>query len=285
VLLREVEYARPATVDDAVRLLSEHDGARPLAGGQTLINVMKQRMAAPDVLVDLNALDELRAIGFGKDGRLELGAMVTISQLIDSSEVDVARPILAEVGRTIADVQVRNRGTIGGNVCVNDPTNHFPPLLVALDATFAVRGSDGEREVSCDEFFVGVYMTAVGEGELLTRISLSPRGQGVGDGFAGVTIGRHGTYIVCAAASVSADGAWRVAMGCVDAVPVRAALVEDRLDGVELTSDAVRTATEGLGVQLDPPADVHASADYRRHLAEVSAARAVLQAAERAKGA
>ena len=135
MLLREVEYARPASIDEAVRLLSEHDGARPLAGGQTLVNVMKQRAASPDVLVDLASLEELRTIGFGGDGRLELGAMVTLTQLIDSSEIEVARPILAEVARTVADVQVRNRGTIGGNVCVNDPTNHFPPLLVALDAS------------------------------------------------------------------------------------------------------------------------------------------------------
>ncbi len=128
----------------------------------------------------------------------------------------MARPILAEVAGTIADVQVRNRGTIGGNVCVSDPTNHFPPLLVALDATFTIRGQAGERTVSADEFFVGVYMTAVGEGELLTKINV-PASSGAGDGYAGLTIGAHGTYIVNAAATVSDDGA-RVAIGCVAAV-------------------------------------------------------------------
>jgi carbon-monoxide dehydrogenase medium subunit len=282
VLLREVEYARPATIDDAVRLLSQHEGARALAGGQTLVNVMKQRAASPDVLVDLGDLDELRTIGFGSDRRLELGAMVTLARLVDSSEDEVARPILAEVARTIADVQVRNRGTIGGNICVNDPTNHLPPLLVALDATMTIRGADGEREVPADEFFLGVYMTAVGEGELLTRISVPPAGPGVGDGFAGVTVGKHGTYIVCAAASVGPDGA-RVALGCVSAVPVRARELEDRLRG-ERSEDAVRAAARGLGDALDPPADVHASAAYRRHLAEISAVRAVQQACERAGG-
>src|SRR5574340_1622903 len=113
MLLREVEYARPATVDEAVALLSEHDGARALAGGQTLVNVMKARAASPDVLVDLAELDELRAIGFAGDGLLELGAMVTYADLMRSSEVEVARPILAEGAATIADVQVRNRGKIG----------------------------------------------------------------------------------------------------------------------------------------------------------------------------
>ena len=283
MLLREVEYARPATVAEAIELLSGHDGARALAGGQTLVNVMKARAASPEVLVDLGRLDELRAIGFSADGRLELGAMVTTAQLVASSEVDVARPILAEVGATIADVQVRNRGTIGGNVCVNDPTNHFPPLLAALGATFTIRGQGGEREVPVEEFFLGVYLTAVGEGELLTKISVPPRRPGHGDGFAGLAIGAHGTYIVNAAATVSADGV-RVAIGCVDAVPVRAAEMEERLAGSSLDEATVRSAAEGLGATLDPPSDVHASAEYRRHLAEVSAVRAVLQAAGRATG-
>jgi carbon-monoxide dehydrogenase medium subunit len=283
MLLREVEYARPATVEDAIALLSHHEGARALAGGQTLVNVMKARAASPDVLVDLARLSELRTIGFSADGMLEIGAMVTTAQLVASSEVDVARPVLAEVGATIADVQVRNRGTLGGNVCVNDPTNHFPPLLTALGAMFTIRATGGERTVGADGFFLGVYLTAVGEGELLTKISVPARKPGEGDGFAGLAIGAHGTYIVSAAATVS-NGSVRVAIGCVDAVPVRATQLEERLAGVELSDEAVRAAVEGLGATLDPPSDVHASADFRRHLAEVSAVRAVLQASERAKG-
>ena len=207
MLLREVEYARPATVEEAIALLSEHDGARALAGGQTLVNVMKARAASPDVLVDLADLDELRTISFSADqSALELGAMVTNTQVIASSEVEVARPILAEVAATIADVQIRNRGTVGGNVCVNDPTNHFPPLLAALGASFTIRGAAGERTVAADEFFVGVYLTAVGEGELLTKISVPTRKPGTGDAMAGVTLGAHGTYIANAAATVGPDG-------------------------------------------------------------------------------
>ncbi len=282
MLLREVAYARPSTVDEAVALLAGNEGARALAGGQTLINVMKARVASPEVLVDLADLEELRAIGFSTDGLLELGAMVTYAELMSSSEVEVARPILAEVAATIGDVQVRNRGTVGGNVCVADPTNHLPPLLAALDATFTVRGEGGERTVSADDFFRGVYMTAVGEGELLTKVSVPPS-KGAGDGFAGVTIGKHGTYIVNAAATVSDDGV-RVVLGCVAAVPVRARAMEDRLAAGDLSEDAVRAAADGLGASLDPPGDVHGSADYRRRLAEVSAARAVLQAASRRKG-
>ena len=281
MLLREVEYARPATVEEAISMLATYDGARPLAGGQTIVNVMKARAAAPDVLVDLADLDELRTIGFSSDGMLEIGAMVTCTQLMASSEVDVARPILAEVAATIADVQVRNRGTVGGNVCVSDPTNHLPVLLVALDATFTIRGQDGERTVTADEFFLGVYMTAVGEGELLTTVNVPPS-SGSGDGFAGLTIGAHGTYIVNAAATVAGDAA-RIAIGCVAAAPMRATAMEERLAGGDYSEEAVRVAAKGLGASLDPPSDVHGSADFRRHLAEVSAGRAVLQAAGRKK--
>jgi len=281
MLLPEVEYARPATVDEAVSLLATHDGARPLAGGQTIVNVMKARAGAPDVLVDLADLHELRSIGFSSDGRLEIGAMVTYAQLMASSEVDVARPILAEVAATIGDVQVRNRGTVGGNVCVSDPTNHLPPLFAALDATFTIRGQSGERTVSSEEFFVGVYMTAVAEGELLTKVNV-PASSGAGDGFAGLTIGKHGTYIVNAAASVS-GGAARIAIGCVGATPVRATEMEERLAGGDFSEDSARAAAAGLGASLDPPSDVHGSADFRRHLAEVSAVRAVIQAAGRRK--
>ena len=281
MLLREVEYARPATVEEAISVLATYDGARPLAGGQTLLNVMKARAAAPDVLVDLADLDELRTIGFSSDRMLEVGAMVTYAQLMGSSEVEVARPVLAEVAATIGDVQVRNRGTVGGNVCVSDPTNHLPPLLVALDATFTIRSEGGERTVSADEFFLGVYLTAVGEGELLVKVNVPPS-SGAGDGFAGLTIGEHGTYIVNAAASVSGNSA-RVAIGCVAAAPVRATAMEERLADGDFSEAAVRAAADGIGASLDPPSDVHGSADFRRHLAEVSAVRAVLQAAGRRK--
>jgi carbon-monoxide dehydrogenase medium subunit len=284
MLLREVGYARPATVDEAIRLLAENDGARALAGGQTLVNVMKARAAAPDVLVDLADLSELRAISFSDDqSTLEIGAMVTTSQIVASSEVEVARPILAEVAATIADLQVRNRGTIGGNICVNDPTNHFPPLLVALGASMTIQGPDGERTVSAEDFFLGVYLTAVGEGELLTRVAVPTRSSGTGDAMTGVTLGAHGTYVVSAAASVGPDGA-RIAVGCVSSVPVRASEMEERLSGGDYSEAAVKAAAAGLGATLDPPSDVHASSEYRSRIAEVSAVRAVLQAAERARG-
>jgi carbon-monoxide dehydrogenase medium subunit len=274
VLPREVGYARPSTLDEALELLASNDGARPLAGGQTLVNVMKARVASPDALVDLNGLDELRGVELGGDGSLEIGSMTTYSEIMASAEAR-ARPILGEVCAQIADVQVRNRGTIGGNICANDPTNHLPPLMVALDATMTIAGADGTRDVPAEDFFLGVYMTAVGPGEVLTAVKIPP---GRSDGFASVTIGRDGTCIVSAA--VSLDGGARVAIGCVDAVPHRATGVEAKLDG-DTSLEVARAASAGLGETLDPPGDIHATAEYRKHVAEVAVARAIVQAGSR----
>ena len=263
MLLREVAYARPASLAEAVELLAANDGARALAGGQTLVNVMKARAGSPDALIDLSRITELKGIDLAADGTLEIGAMTTYTELAESSEAR-ARPIVGEVCGQIADVQVRNRGTIGGNICTNDPTNHLPPLMAALGARMTIAGADGERTVTAEEFFLGVYMTAVMPGELLTKISI-PAGRN--DGFAAVTLGVEGTCIVSAAASL--NGSVRIALGCVDAVPVV-------VTPASADADAVRAAVESAG--LEPPSDVHASADYRRHLAGVLAVRAVEQA-------
>ena len=178
-----------------------------------------------------------------------------------------ARPILGEVCSQIADVQVRNRGTIGGNVCSNDPTNHLPPLMCAVGAEMTILSQEGERTVPAADFFLGVYLTAAGPGELLTRITI-PAGKR--DGFAAVTLGADGTCIANAAASI--NGSLRIALGCVDAVPI---VVQPASPDEETVREAVR------GAGLDPPADVHASSEYRGHLAEVLAVRAARQAAER----
>jgi carbon-monoxide dehydrogenase medium subunit len=269
VLLREVGYARPESLAEAIRLLAEDDGARALAGGQTLVNVMKARAGSPDALIDLALIEELRGIELGADGTLEIGAMTTYTEIMESSEAR-ARPILGEVCAQIADVQVRNRGTIGGNICTSDPTNHLPPLLAALGAEMTIYGSAGHRTVPASDFFLGVYMTAVSTGELLTRIRI-PAGRS--DGFAAVTLGVEGTCVASAAASI--NGGVKVALGCVDAVPVL-------LEPESADADAVRAAVQAA--DFDPPSDVHASGEYRRHLAAVLAVRAVDQAAGKTGG-
>src|ERR1044072_6298481 len=255
MLLSEVGYARPATLEQALGVMAKYPGARALAGGQTLINVMKARAAAPDVLVDSAGIPELTGIELAADGTLEIGPMTTYSELIASAEAR-ARPILGEVCAQIADVQVRNKGTIGGNVCSRDPAKHLHPLLVALGAAFTITGADGERAVPADDFFLGVYMTAAGPGELLTQITVPAGPTGAG-----------GTCIASAAAT--GNGGVRVALGCVAATPVV-------VDAPSADAEAVRGAVGGAG--SDPPAGVHASSEYRRHLAGVVAARAVEQA-------
>jgi aerobic carbon-monoxide dehydrogenase medium subunit len=248
MLLAAVEYVRPSSLAEALTALGSNPNARALAGGQTLINVMKARAAQPDLLVDLADLEELRGVS-ESGGQLEIGPMTTYAQLMDSREVFGKRPVLSRVAGEIADVQVRNRGTIGGNVCLSDPTNHFPPLMVAMDAQMTVVGQGGERQVPAADFFLGVYMTAVQPGELLTKITIPPA---EGDGFAAVTIGKEGTCIVNAAATKNGDV--RYAIGCVGAVPA--------------------TSLE----EIDPPSDVHGSAEYRRHLAKILVERAVAEA-------
>src|SRR4051812_48035093 len=215
---------------------------------------MKTRGAAPEPVVDLNGIQSLRGIT-SDGGVLEIGAMTTYADIVDSAEVASARPILVQCARTIADVQVRNRGTIGGNVCSNDPTNHFPPLLAALGAELTIRGAEGERTVTTDEFFEGVFQTAVHPGELLTSVRIPAKGE-ARDGWASITLGKEGTGIAGAA-----PGAWggppRTPIGCVAAPPV------------VVTASADETAVKAAvrAAALAPPADVHASADYRRHLA------------------
>ena len=248
MLLAAVEYVRPSSLAEALTALGSNPNARALAGGQTLINVMKARAAQPDLLVDLADLEELRGIS-ESSGQLEIGAMTTYAQLMDSSDVYGTRPVLSRVAGEIADVQVRNRGTIGGNVCLSDPTNHFPPLMVAMNAQMTIAGPDGEREVGAQDFFLGVYMTAVQPGEVLTKITIPPA---QADGFAAVTVGKDGTCVVNAAATRNGDT--RYAIGCVGAVPATS------LD------------------QIDPPSDVHGSAEYRRHLAKILVDRAVEEA-------
>jgi aerobic carbon-monoxide dehydrogenase medium subunit len=286
MLLREVEYARPASVAEAVELLSSHENARVLAGGQTLVNVMKLRMLGPERVVDITRIPELRGISVDGKGGLVIGAATTYAEIAEAVDVWAARPLVAEVASIIADVQVRNRGTIGGNVCLNLPTNHFPPVLVALGAELTIEGADGERTVPAGEFFEAPFTTAVRPGEVLTSVRVPARLPGGGDAFVAMSAGKESQSIVHVVASVRLDGtiaAARVVVGCAGPRPVRATAVEERLAGATPDEDAVRAAVHGLGATLAPVSDVNATADFKRHVAEVLVERAVLQAAERAR--
>jgi carbon-monoxide dehydrogenase medium subunit len=285
MLLPQIEYARAATVAEAVDLLAKPN-SRVLAGGQTLVNVMKLRIIAPDRVVDVTRIAELRGVERAGD-ELRIGAAVTYDELVESAEVREARPVVAETAGVIADQQVRNRGTIGGNVCLNLATSHFPPVLRAIGASFTISGPGGSRVVGADGFFRGPFATAIEPGELLTTISVPARRSGEGDAFRALSVGTEGMSIVAAAASVRVGrgiDAASVVLGCVADVPVRVDSVEERLVGREATGDTVREAVEGLSATIDPRSDVNASADFRARMAEVYASRAILAAIDEASG-
>jgi aerobic carbon-monoxide dehydrogenase medium subunit len=269
------EYFRPQTVDEALALLAEHAGeAKPLAGGQSLIPAMNFRLATPAVLVDLNALGELAYIKEGPDG-LQLGGMTRQRSVERSALVLRAVPLLAETMPFIAHPAIRNRGTVGGSLAHADPAAELPAVMLALNAQFGVRSTGGSRRVPADEFFTGLFSTAIEPGELLTEVTIpAPAGR---SGFAFQEISRrHGDFaLVGVAASVTLDergtcAAARIALFSVGDRPMLATHAADVLFGQKPTSEAIRAAAEAAATEdIDPSSDIHASAKYRRQLASV----------------
>jgi carbon-monoxide dehydrogenase medium subunit len=287
VLLESVDYTRPASLADALSALAETDGAAVLAGGQSLLNVLKNRVASVEVLVDISRLPELRTIETGADGALEIGACVTYDELDRSTAVRDGHAILADVAGHIEDQQIRNRGTIGGNCCLGDPTNNLPPLLIALGATMNIEGPGGARAVPAESFFFTFFQTAVEQGEILRRITIPAIGAGAGVGYQSLPIGGDAKALVRACAFVRANGTIeeaRVVLAVVGPKPVRHAGMEARLRGAAPSAEAVAAASEAIGEEVEPVSDAHASADYRRRMARVLARRAVSEAIERGGG-
>jgi carbon-monoxide dehydrogenase medium subunit len=282
MLLESVEYMRAATVDEALDALNANDGAAPLAGGQSLINVLKNRVASVELLVDISRLEELRSISVGADGTLEVGACVTYDELDRSPDVRAGHDLLADVAGRIEDQQIRNRGTIGGNCCLSDPTNNLPPLLVALGATMNVVGTGGGRQVPAEDFFHGYFTTALEHGELLRSISIPALPANAGAGYNSLTVGGDSKAISRAAALVRGDGTIedaRVVLAVVGPKPIRHGGMEERLRGAPATAESVNAASEAIDVNgLEPVGDAHGSVDYRRRMARVVARRAVHEA-------
>jgi carbon-monoxide dehydrogenase medium subunit len=284
MLLPELEYVRPDTVADAVAQLAANRNARVLAGGQTLLNALKLRIVHPDVLVDVSRLEELRGVVREDDGTLCLGAALTYDELAGDALMREHHPVTAAMTSRIVDRQVRARGTLGGNVCLADPTSNFPPLLVALGATLVIRGAAATREVGAEEFFLAPYMTAVEPGELLTEVVLPPLAAGEGVGYESLQVGIDSWALAraCALVRLSDDRTTirsaRVVLGC-GAVPVRQPALEAALTGGPATREAIAAAAAAhAGERFDPPADVHATAEYRTAMARVMARRAVISA-------
>ncbi|MER7245424.1 xanthine dehydrogenase family protein subunit M [Kribbella sp. NPDC000426] len=275
------EYFAPVTVDEALGLLREHSDAKVLAGGQSLMPALRLRLAAPDTIVDLGKIDELR--GVRDDGDvLVIGAMTPHSVVQSSPVVNEHARLISLATATVGDPQIRHRGTFGGSLAHADPAADLPAVAVALDASFVIAGSGGRRTVSASDFFQGVFSTALGEDELLVEVRV-PKYTGWGAHYEKFNRVAQGWSIVSVAAAVRLDGdsiaQARVALGNMGSTPVRATAVEAALVGQPATADAVREAAARAADGTSPVTDLNGDADYRRHLATVLTRRAVLAAA------
>ncbi len=278
MLLAPVDYYRPDDLGGAISALGT-PGARVLAGGQSLISILKLRAASVDLLVDISRLEELRGIDVRGDGSVHIGAGVTYDEMATSHELASVQPKLCHVAAETVDAQVRNRGTLGGNICHNDPINNFPPFVVAMGATLHARGPDGDRDIAADDFFTGYFTNTLRPDEILTGVTL-PALDGRGVGFQEIEIGEAAARAVAVIGTENgAVSSAQVALGCLP-VPTRLTAVEEALVGGEPTRENVAAATATAGEGIDPVGDADASREYRIAMAPVVAKRAVLEAIE-----
>jgi carbon-monoxide dehydrogenase medium subunit len=280
VIPGEFDYAAPDIVEDAVRLLGENAEAKVLAGGHSLLPMMKLRLAAPTLLVDLRRIRSLRGIEL-RDGYFRVGALTTHAEVARSSELGVA----ARAAGLIADQQVRNRGTIGGSLAHGDPASDLPTVLVSGEGLVIVRGPGGEREIPAAEFFLEYLTTALGADEVITDVQL-PTLEGFGwcyEKFAGR--GEDWAIVgVCALIAAAPDGTCadvRVGLTNMGPTPLRASGVEEALLERPLNGEEIARAAKEAAEGTEPPGELSATPDYKRHLARVLTRRAL----ERAAGA
>ncbi len=286
-----VSYTAPDSVDAALALLAEHGfDAKLLAGGQSLVPLLNFRLAQPAVLVDLNRVGELAYVRESPAGGLAIGAMTRQRQLEIHPLIAERAPLLHEAAPLIAHPQIRNRGTVGGSLAHADPAAELPVAAVALDARFRLRSPAGERWIDARDFYVSLMTTELGAEEMLVEIELPPLPPRTGCAFVELAR-RHGDYAtsgVAAVVSLGEGGECRraklVYLSAGD-TPMAADEAAGMLAGGELTAEAIRAAAEHATVhEIAPTADIHATADYKRHLARVLTERALARAIERAHG-
>jgi carbon-monoxide dehydrogenase medium subunit len=265
------DYHAPSSAAEAVGLLG--DGAKVLAGGQSLVPILNLRLSAFDRLVDLGRIDDLRGIS-RSNGSVRVGAMTTQATVERSAEIAAAVPLLARATPFIGHFQIRNRGTVGGSIAHADAAAEYPAVALALDASMEILSAGGPRTVAASDFFQGFWTTAVGEGELLTSITFP-----VWEGRRGFAIEelarRHGDFAIAGACVAVADQRCAISLFGVGPTPVRATAAEAAALAGEPGSEVGRIAAGGLA---DVPADIHGSADYRRHVAAVMVQRALEKA-------
>jgi aerobic carbon-monoxide dehydrogenase medium subunit len=274
----QFEYFRPTTIDEAVKLLAQHgDDAKLLAGGHSLIPAMKLRLAQPRAVVDLGRIANLSYIREA-GGRLAIGAMTTHADIQASSVLRARCPLLPETASHIGDMQVRNKGTIGGSLAHADPAADWPAAILALEAELEIVGARGTRTVQANRFFVDLLQTAVGQGEILTEIRVPATARSV----AYVkTEQKASGFALTGVAAVIDGNAVRVAVTGVAATPYRATAVEQALGDGPLTPERISRAAAHAADAVDALNDIHASSEFRAHLAQVNTARALTRALER----
>ena len=276
------DYLRPSTIEDALAALADAgDAAKVLAGGQSLLPVLRLRLAAPELLVDLSALDQLRGIRLDGD-ELVIGAMTTHAAVAGDPLVAEHAPLLARAAIQVGDRQIRHLGTLGGSLAHDDPAGDLPAVALALDATMVLAGPDGRRSVAASDFFVDLFTTAIRPGELLVEVRL-PSLSGWRAHYAKFHRVAQSWAVAGVAATVRTEGgsvaAARVALTNMGPGPVRARAVEEALAGAPATAESFARAAGSSLEGTSPGDDLAASAEYRRHLAPVLVRRALAAAA------
>ncbi len=275
----EFDYVAPESLDEALTALQGGgEDAKVLAGGHSLLPLMKLRLAAPSLLVDLRRVPGLSGIQ-REDGTVRIGAMTT-----HVAVVQAGLGLASTAAGTIADPQVRNRGTLGGSLAHGDPASDMPAVLLAAEGSVTIRGSSGQREVSAADLFEDFLTTAVGDGEILTEVRL-PTMDGYGFGYEKFNRRAEdwAMVAVCALVKKAGDGSCedvRIGLTHMSSTPLRATAAEQALRGGPLDADAIAAAAEQAAEGTDPPADLNASAEYKRHLARVLCRRALEQASQ-----
>jgi carbon-monoxide dehydrogenase medium subunit len=282
VIPSKFDYVKPASVADAVAALQQGgEDAKIIAGGQSLLPVLRLRLAAPSLLVDLAGIPELRGIREEGD-RVVVGAMTSYYDVLKDEAVQQHVTLLAQATETVADGQVRHRGTLGGALAHADPAGDLGAVALALDAEMVIAGGAGTRTVPASEFFLDYFTTAIGEGEILTEIRF-PKYTGWGSHYEKFNRTAQAWSMVAIAAAIRTEGGAiaeaRVGLTNMGTTPIRATGVEQALVGQPATADAVRAAAERVTEGTAAPSDADAASDYREHLAKVLTGRAVLAAA------
>ena len=276
------DYVAPATVEEALQAMADAgDEGKVIAGGQSLLPVLRMRLNAPEMVIDLGRIESLRGIRDDGD-HIVIGAMTTHAEVQTDSLVHEHALLISKAVAEVADPQVRHRGTFGGALAHADPAGDLGAPVLALDAELVVQGPGGTRTIAATDFFVDLFTTAMEESELLTEVRI-PKRSGWGAHYEKFVRVAHQWPIVAVAAAVKVDGGTiseaRVGLTNMGSTPLRATAVEQALVGKQATDEAVRAAAASAGEGTNPPSDLNGDADYRRHIATVLTRRAVLAAA------